>query len=135
MTKYLVDTCVWRDFYENRTGLTGNNLGKHAAKFFSKVIENEDKILFSEFLIDELKIQYSDEEITNFLSIFIMMRILKRINITNEEIYEAEKLSTKRNLPFVDCLDAVQARNHNAILISQDKHFQKLSDITKTMLP
>mgnify|MGYP001596699850 CR=1 FL=1 len=53
-----------------------------------------------------------------------------------EEYAEAKKLSELRNLPFVDCLNVIQARNNNAVVVSQDEHFTKnLSDIVKVIKP
>jgi predicted nucleic acid-binding protein len=57
------------------------------------------------------------------------------IKIKEEEYIEAKNLAENRNLPFVDCLIAIEARNHNAIIISQDKHFERLTDIAKTIKP
>ena len=56
--------------------------------------------------------------------------------ITKEEYLEAKELSEKRKLPFVDCLNAIQARNNKATIVSQDEHFTKnLSDIVKVIKP
>ena len=134
--KYLVDTCVWRDFYENRLSKTGKPIGKQAHDFFINAIKNKDKIFFSEVLTIELSKDYSVEEINEMLNILFLNGILSKIDITKDESLEAEKLSLSRNLPFADCLNAIQARNNNAVLISQDKHFFKyLSDIAITKKP
>ena len=70
------------------------------------------------------------------LNLLFLSKILKRIEITKKEHLEAKKLSRERNIPFLDCLNAIQARNYKAIMISQDNHyFEKLSDITKTIKP
>ena len=109
---------------------------KFAIKFFIKIIKNKELIIFSNTLIWELKKDYKITEITNFLSLFFINNNLKKINITKEEYSEAKELARERNLPFVDCLNAVQAKNYNAVLITQDKHyFEKLSDITKAFKP
>ena len=136
MTFYYLDTCIWRDFYENRVSKTGQNLGKYATILFLKIIQNHDKILFSDFLIKELKRDYDELEVGDMLGVLFMTGVLVKISIEQEEFYEAEKLAHERNLPFVDCISAVQARNHNAIMVSQDKHFiVNLSDITNTVRP
>jgi len=105
-------------------------------KLFFKIIKNKDKILFSNTLILELKKDYKKEEIYNMLNLLFLNKILIRINITKEEYKEAKELSKKRNIPFIDCLNAIQARNHKAIMVSQDKHFfQNLFNITKPLKP
>lgn len=136
MTKYLIDTCVWRDFYQNRQSKTGNPLGEYAAKLIMKIWKNRYKIIFSDALIWELKIDINGEKIIEMINIFILTNKLNKIPIKKEEYKEAKKLAEERNIPTIDCLNAIHARNHNAILISQDKHyFKKLFDITKPKRP
>ncbi|MBI2549090.1 hypothetical protein HYW21_07105 [Candidatus Woesearchaeota archaeon] len=137
MTKrYWLDTSLWRDFYEDRTSKAGNPLGKYAANLFIKILQKRDIILFSKSLIWELKKDYPEKDIYDMLGFLFMNNVLLKIEITKEEYLEAKRLAQLRNIPFVDCLNAIQARNHSALLISQDKHFHKnLSDIVKTMKP
>lgn len=133
---YLVDTCIWRDFYEYRFSESGRHLGKYATEFFMRVLKNKDKILFSEGLIRELRKYYTEEGIYDMLNLLFRMQLLVRIEVTPEEFKEAGRLSQDRNLPFVDCLNAVQARNYCAIMVSQDRHyFDNLSDVVKTIRP
>ncbi|MBT4824548.1 PIN domain-containing protein [Candidatus Woesearchaeota archaeon] len=134
--RYLLDTCIWRDFYQARYSKSGNPLGKYAAKLIAKIVSSKEIIIFSEFLIKELKAGFDENEILNMLNIFFITKTLIKIEIKEHEVYEAESLSEKRNLPFVDCLNAVHARDHNAILVSQDKHIiNDLSDIAITKRP
>lgn len=134
--KYLLDTCIWRDFYEDRFSNKGRYLGQSAHDLFMKIIKNNDKIYFSVSLVKELSIKYNDKEIFDMLNILFFTNSLIKIEVTKTEINEAKIISKKRNLPFTDCLCAVQARNHKAILVSQDKHILiNLSDIAITKRP
>lgn len=134
--KYWLDTCIWRDFYENRFSRSGNPLGKYATNAFMKIIRKGNKILFSESLIRELCRDYDKDDIKEMLNLLFISNILVKVEITKEEYLEAKRLSDERKLPFVDCLNAVQARNHSAIIVSQDEHLTKnLSDITKVTKP
>ena len=137
MTKtYYLDTCVWRDFFEGRMNKAGKPIGDYAARLFMKILKNKDKVLFSEALALELKKDYNEEDIKDMLSLLFLSGILIRVDITTEESTEAKILSSQRNLPFVDCLHAIQARNHCAIMVSRDKHFiNNLSDVIKTIRP
>jgi len=57
-------------------------------------------------------------------------------SFTKEEYSESKRLAQERALPFIDCLNAVQARDHGAILVSQDDHcLRGLSDISKAVRP
>lgn len=130
------DTCVWRDFYEGRVSKSGSPLGRYATDAFMKVIKNGDKILFSEVLVRELKRDYDENEITDMLNFLFLSDVLISVQINRDEYLEAVSLSKARNLPFVDCLIAIQARNNNAIVVSQDLHFTKdLIDIVKVIKP
>ena len=101
-----------------------------------KILKDKNKILFSEALIWELKIQYNEEGIKNMLNLLFLNKTLKRIETTKEEHLEAKKLSKERNIPIIDCLNALHARNYKAIMVSQDNHyFENLYDITKTIKP
>ena len=133
---YLLDTCIWRDFYENRFSKTGRPLGEYATRLFMKILKDKDKILFSEALILELKRDYEEKDVNDMLNLLFLNKTLERIEITKEEHLEAKKLSQERNIPYIDCLNAIHARNYKAIMISQDDHyFKNLIDITKTIKP
>jgi predicted nucleic acid-binding protein len=134
--KYIVDSCIWRDFYEDRMSKSGRSLGKEASVFLLKVLKERDTILFSDELIKELRIRYSELEINDMFRIFQLNNLLRKIEMTREESIAARKLVFERKLPFADCLNAVQAKNHDATLISQDRHILiNLKDIAKVSKP
>lgn len=101
-----------------------------------KILKNKDNILFSESLIWDLKKDHNEREIKDMLNLLFINNILFKIEITKKEFQEAKKLSQEINIPLTDCLNVIQAKNHKAIMVSQDKHyFKNLSDITKTIKP
>ena len=132
---YLIDTCVWRDYFEERISKIGNRLGDHASKLLLDILSKNDKVIYSDSLIWELKKDYTQDEITSMFSFLLAVGKIEKIEITKEEISQAKKLGDERDLPLVDCLNALQARNHDAILISQDKDFEKLLDICEFKRP
>ena len=100
------------------------------------LIKNKNKIYFSDIIIRELRKDYSEQDINEMLTIFFMNGVLIRINISGEEHFESKKLSKERNLPYADCLIAIQARNYDAILVSQDTHIiNDLKDIVGCVRP
>ena len=135
MTRYYFDTCIWRDFYEDRFGPKGRPLGKYATALFMKILKNKDIVLFSEIIIRELKTDYTQVEINNALKFIFIHGILRKVEVPKESQIEAEKISKKRNLPAADVLHAILARNNKAILVSQDNHFKKLKDIAEVKKP
>jgi hypothetical protein len=134
--KYIVDSCIWRDFYEDRISKIGRPLGSYAYNFFLKVLRKNCIILFSDALIWELRKYYDEAEVISMINFIARIGSLKRIEITSEDDLEAQELCARRNIPRIDCLNAVHARNHQATLISQDKHvIHMLSDICLSSRP
>ncbi len=133
--KYLFDTCIWRDHYENRFGPQGRPLGDYASNLFMKVIRNKDILLFSEFIIGELKNDFGEEEINEMLNVLFIAGILKKVDASEADYKEAKKIGLERNLPIGDVLHAILARNNGAILVSQDNHCQQLKDIAEVKKP
>ena len=135
-TVFYLDTCIWRDFYESRFSKGGAPLGGYASSLFMNIMKKKGIVLFSDALIRELGIDYDEKEINDMLGVLFANNALVRLNIAKEEHLEAKKLSCERNLPYIDCLIAVQARNNSAVLVTQDSHFfEKLSDITRPVRP
>jgi len=129
--KYLLDTCIWRDFFEQRLSKSNRPLGKYASSLFFKILKRKDTILYSDIVILELQIAYEQTQISNLLSFFTYTQTLEKISTNKLDKQLAIQLSKERNLPKADCLLALQAKRCNAILITQDKHFfEHLSDIT-----
>ena len=133
--KYYFDTCIWRDHYENRYGFGGKPLGEYATKLFIHIIRNKDILLFSEFIIRELKSDFDGGEINDMLNVLFMAGILKRVEVSEENYKEARKIGISRNLHPGDVLHAILARDNNAILVSQDEHHQRLKDIVEVKKP
>jgi len=128
--RYYFDTCIWRDHYENRHGPQGRPLGDYASKLFLKIMKNKDTILFSDLMIRELKIAFGQKEIEDMLNLLSMMKIIKRVDISQKERVEAKELSITRSVSFGDALHAVIARNNDALLVTQNiKDFEILKDI------
>ena len=76
------------------------------------------------------------EGISEMLGFLSACDVLIRVDITEDEYDEAKRISTERDLPLSDCINAVQARNHSALLVSQDKHIlEDLSDISEVVRP
>ncbi len=135
MTRYYIDTCVWRDFYEGRVGPGGRPLGDYASRLIMKLISSKDEIVISNAAIRELKADYSEEDISIMLDMVSRMARLIRVRTNYEEADEANMICKERNLPFTDVLHALVARDEKAILVSQDKHFIRLNDIVKNIRP
>jgi len=129
----MIDTSIWIDVYEDRKGFNGEPLGEYGLKLLSDILARKDKIIISEILIDELSGRYSLSHILGMLKPF--EDIIEKIIPTEEEKKIAKKISIERELPLGDALHAIIARDNNAILITRDKHFRKLEDISSHYRP
>ncbi len=134
MTIYYLDTSIWLDLFEDRDepNLPKSKLAKN---LISKIIQNKDEIIFTEIILDELNsLGYSEFEIENLILINFKEII---IYIPNTKIFanRARDIANKRNIPFLDALHALIARDQKAILITRDNHFNKLLDIIKPKKP
>ncbi len=135
MTKYYLDSCIWMDFYEDRFGIEGRPLGGYAAQLFIKILKNNDKVLFSDLVVEELKAAFTEPQIEEMFEMMHAINILNKVDISKQNIKEAKEVSQVRKVPRGDAIHAVVARNNDAILVSQDKHFQLLRDIVEVKKP
>jgi predicted nucleic acid-binding protein len=135
MVNYHLDACIWLDYLEDRFGQGGRPLGNYAGKLFLKIMRDNATIFFSKVTATEMLNEIEPDKIDNILTITSALMRLKRVDFTKEDSDEADELSRQRNVPFTDALNAIIARNNNAIMVSQDKHYQKLKDIVETKRP
>ena len=131
--KYIIDTSIWIDLYEDRKGHKNEPLGDFAWKLLALILTKKDKIIITDFLIRELEVNYSIEEINGIFNPF--KDIIEKIVATKEQREEAKRIGEERNLPRGDALYAIIARDHKLILITRDKHFRELRDIAEHHKP
>lgn len=129
MTKYYVDTCIWRDYWENRSDNL-RPLGEFAVKFFNKIVENEDIIIISDLIIKEMRIAYNDEVIYKIFSI-IPEDLLDMIIFTKEQLLRAKQLLLVSGIPLNDALHIIMSKDNQSILISRDNHMIDFGDAIK----
>ena len=126
--KYLIDTSIWVDLYDDRKGYKGELLGDYAFKLFAMIKARGDKIIITDLTIRELEMNYSIPEIRGMMKPF--ENIIEKIVSTKKQRDEAKKVSQERNVPKGDALHAVLARDNKLILITRDKHFNQLKGIS-----
>ncbi|MBI3032473.1 PIN domain-containing protein [Candidatus Woesearchaeota archaeon] len=134
MTKrYYVDTSIWMDIYEDRKGYNNEPLGDFALQLFSLIKAKEHTLIITDILIRELEGYYSMPEVKGMIKPF-EKNIEKMISTENQR-NEARKIARERNLPPGDVLHAIIARDNNLILITRDKDFNYLKDISNHYKP
>ncbi|MFH0869723.1 MAG: type II toxin-antitoxin system VapC family toxin [archaeon] len=131
--KYLIDTSIWIDLYEDRKGFHNEPLGDYALKLLATIKSQEMIIVLTDLLLRELEMNYSLSEINGMFKPF--EKITEKIIATKEEREEAKRIAQERNLPPGDALHAIIARDKKLVLITRDKHFKQLEDISKHYMP
>jgi len=130
--KYYLDTSIWMDYYEDRQDPT-KDIGEFAFKLLCKLLASNSKIVVSSFLLRELEVAYSLDQIRGLALPF--ERLMERVDVSDKQREEAKKIAEERKLPKGDAIHAILARDNNAILVSRDKHFQLLKDICEVVKP
>ncbi len=134
MKKYYLDTSIWRDYYENRSDRF-RPLGEWALELINVIIENKDFILYSDFIVKELKIKYSEEEVNKIFEVIYKKDLLLKVIISNSQVKEAAILCKRRSVAFGDALHAILARDNKAVMVTRDNHFFELVDISEIKKP
>ncbi|MFA5141895.1 MAG: PIN domain-containing protein [Candidatus Woesearchaeota archaeon] len=124
--KYYLDTCIWRDYFENRSDRF-RPLGDWAFTLLSNIVQNEDLVLYSDLTIQELNKDLNHKKIKEALSI-VPEQLLIKVNVLPIQFKEAISLSRKHKIPANDALHYILAKDNNAILVTRDKHFYELND-------
>ena len=60
---------------------------------------------------------------------------IAHIVATKKEFKRAKDISKKRDIPLADAFHAIISRDHHAIMITRDRHFELLKDIVKSDKP
>ena len=126
--KYLIDTSIWVDLYDDRKGYKGEPLGDYAFKLFAMIKAKGDRIIITDLTIRELEMNYSIPEIRGMMKLF--ESVIDKIVASKEQRSESKNISQERNVPKGDALHAILARDNKLILITRDKHFNQLKDIS-----
>lgn len=136
MKRFLVDTCVWMDFYENRKNKFGKNIGCYAYEFIVKCAKKNFSVYMSKITVGELKTKFCEEEIETILRYLQLILNLKITEVEKSEFLKAKELANNRKIPNADCILAIQARNNDFVVVTRDKHFfNDLKDVCDSIRP
>jgi predicted nucleic acid-binding protein len=120
MNRFYLDTSIWLDLYEKR----GEN-GKIVREMIKNFILENREVIYSNIIIKELRVlNYQDLEIKEILGIDDIR--IRWINTNKIQTEEAKRLVKHFNIPLADALHSILARDNECILVSRDKHFEKL---------
>ena len=131
--KYLIDTSIWVDLYEDRKGFKNEPLGDYALNLLVIIKAKGSKIVVTDILIRELEANYSIEEINGMFKPFENQT--EKIISTKEQREEAKKIALEKDIPPGDALHAIIARDNNLIIITRDRHFKQIEYISPHYKP
>lgn len=130
--KYYLDTSIFIDYYENRSDRF-RPLGEWAQRLLAMIQSSGDILLISDILISELKNHFPKDDLNKILTGFYLA--IEHMEFDEHQLHEARILSRERNVPVGDALHAIISRDCDAILVTRDKHFLELTDISAPKKP
>ena len=119
----LVDSSGWLEYFAD-----GRN-----ARFFAPALEDTENLIVSTINIYEVfkrVLQQRGED--SALQAVALMHQAGVMDVTSPIAMDAVKLSTELKLPMADSLILATARSFDAILWTQDTHFNGLPDVKFT---
>ena len=131
--KYYLNTSIWMDVYEDRKGYNNEPLGEYGLKLLALIKAKGYKLVITDLIISELEVRYIVAEINGMIKPF--EKIIEKIICSKKQKLEAKKIANEKNLPYGDVLHSIIARDNDLILITRDKHFKQLKDISKHYKP
>ena len=115
--KIYCDTCIYLDFLFDRKSISGNrNLGEEASYLFGRAVKCYYTIVFSDWILDELKKQV---DISQYQMLSSMLeKKIEKVAYTKEDIDRAKQLCPGH---FQDALHMILAEKTNCeYLITQN---------------
>lgn len=129
MSKYYLDTCIWIDYFEDRSDRF-RPLGYWAFCLIRNIVSDKDIVIYSDVVEDELLGFYSEEKVRSLLSV-VPENLFVKVNSTKKQSEEASVVSRKLNIPFNDALNAILARDNDSVLVTRDRHFYEFSNVKR----
>ena len=126
MARYYIDTCIWRDYFENRVDRF-RPLGEWAHRMLNQSLENKDTILCSEMVKLELEEYFKEEDIKRIFEPY--SNIIAEIEIDPDIMSIARGL--RKELSHGDSIHAAVAIAHSAVLVTRDRHFETVGIVVK----
>lgn len=116
----VVDSCGWLEYFAN-----GPN-----ADFFAQAIEGTEELLIPSLSIFEVfKRILQQRNEADALRAIGLMRQGRCIELTDSHALGAARLSIDLKLPLADSVILYTARLHDAVLWTQDAHFEGLEGV------
>jgi toxin FitB len=116
----VVDSSAWLEYFA----------GGANASFFASSVEKTDQLLVPTICLYEVFKRISQQRSENeALQAVAVMQQGKVVEVDSAVALSAARISMDKRLPMADSLILATARMHNAILWTQDGHFEAMPDV------
>ncbi|MGV8141832.1 MAG: PIN domain-containing protein [Candidatus Woesearchaeota archaeon] len=116
--RYYFDTCIWIDYLNERD--------KYVVDVVFKIFATH-QVIVSKVVLKELERFIPGANILNLKNVIL-------VEIVDTQKILASNLSKKYSIPLADAVHAIVARDNDAILLTRDKHFLKLTGLGEIRL-
>jgi predicted nucleic acid-binding protein len=119
----LVDSCGWLEYFAD-----GGN-----ADFFASAVEDTKSLIVPSLCIAEVfKVLLREKNVDIADKAISAMRLGKIIDLDANLAIETAKVGAKYKLSLADSIIYATAKTQNALIWTQDKHFENLADVKYT---
>jgi toxin FitB len=116
----VVDSSVWLEYFAG-----GSN-----ASIFSSSVENTGELIVPAICLYEVFKRISQQRSDNeALQAVAVMQQGMVVDVDSTIALNAARISIEKQLPMADSLILATARMHNAVLWTQDAHFEGILDV------
>ena len=120
MNGNLVDSCGWLEYFAD-----GDN-----ADFFAPALENTDNLIVPSLCITEVfKVLLKEKDENVARTAILAMHKGKIVDLDADIALEAAKNGILHKLPLADSIIYATGKKLNALIWTQDKHFENLSGV------
>jgi predicted nucleic acid-binding protein len=116
----IVDSSCWLEYFAN---------GKNAGTFEPIITDLEDLLVPTITLYEVFKRVLQQRDETQALKAVAMMQQGNVIDLTNSIAINAAKVSIENKIPMADSIILTTAREYNAVLWTQDEHFELIEGV------
>ena len=121
---YYVDSCIWLNLFKKEGDATkGTPYWKLAEDFLEKVMFSEDNVVYSGFVLKEIRCDLNNEELFKEKQKFLEEEPKFSFIKTIPEDYDfGRKLESEFNfeISFLDCMHIAIAKRLRLILVTRD---------------
>lgn len=133
--RYYLDTCIWRDYVEERVGKKGRLLGINAQRLFLKIISQKATLYYSKTLLREIRLSPLHQDILEFMDFVSKVTTLVFLPELPSDLSYAKNRAKLLDIPLADVLHALLAGRHGAVLVTTDPDFDQLKDLSEIKKP